>query len=82
MSKGNFRERLPQLLRRRATTHTDSTFGRLRKVRNDHGNAALIGVLVALAITGLMLSLAGPAMLDLVRGSARHHSKGELPNSG
>ena len=35
----------------------------------DKGNAALIGVLIALALTGLMLSLAGPDMLDILRGA-------------
>ena len=67
MSKGQLRERLPQLLRRKATAPTDSTFQRLRQVRNDKGNAALIGVLIALAITGIMLSVAGPDMLALIR---------------
>ena len=66
MSKGQLRERLPQLLRRKATAPTDSTFGRLRQIRNDKGNAALIGVLIALAITGIMLSIAGPDMLALI----------------
>ena len=38
-------------------------------IRRDKGNAALIGVLIALALTGLMLSLAGPDMLDILRGA-------------
>ena len=55
--------------------HTDrqrkpeTTVHRLRQIRNDKGNAALIGVLIALALTGLMLSLAGPDMLDILRGA-------------
>ena len=37
--------------------------------RNDFGNAALIGVLVAMALTGLMLSISGLGMLDILRGA-------------
>lgn len=33
----------------------------------DKGNAALIGVLIAIAITGIMLTIAGPDMLALIR---------------
>lgn len=66
MPKGKLSERLQRRLRRKPSTTTDSTFGRLRQIRNDHGNAALIGVLIALAITGIMLTVAGPDMIELI----------------
>jgi hypothetical protein len=67
MSITKLSERLSRRNRRKETPPSDSTIGRLRKVRNDKGNAALIGVLIAIAITGIMLTIAGPDMLALIR---------------